>query len=259
MKRVELIASLDIGACIKTLREAKGLSQEELAKGICDRTNITKLENGHSKIPSLTFVLLICEKLGLTIEEFLNKALNNSYSLNKNLVLDILMKKDYITLSSYMDTINYEILSLKDQKYYLYLKGLIASFNNHSEIAYNYFITIVNNHKSYISMDYIEVLAYHQLVKLKMSEGFDIEDFYSKEHILKILERNSPLEYIYLLDDLAVTDKYYLEKEIEFINSHECYKYLSNFYQNKIELYKDDYNAIRDIKGKLLAIGHEIK
>ena len=45
MKREELLATLDIGMTIKRLREKKGLSQEQLAKDICDRTNITKLEN----------------------------------------------------------------------------------------------------------------------------------------------------------------------------------------------------------------------
>jgi transcriptional regulator with XRE-family HTH domain len=34
MKRASMIASLDIGANIKRLRESKGLSQEELAKDI---------------------------------------------------------------------------------------------------------------------------------------------------------------------------------------------------------------------------------
>ena len=84
MKRADLLATLDIGAAVKKLREMKGISQEELAKDICDRTNITKLENGYSKIPSLSFVLLICDKLELSIEEFLNFAMENSYSLNKD-------------------------------------------------------------------------------------------------------------------------------------------------------------------------------
>jgi transcriptional regulator with XRE-family HTH domain len=56
MKRADFLAMLDIGITVKKLREKKGLSQEELAKDICDRTNITKLENGHSKIPSLSFI-----------------------------------------------------------------------------------------------------------------------------------------------------------------------------------------------------------
>ena len=62
MKRAGLIASLDIGASIKKLRESRGLSQDELAKDICDRTTITKLENGSSKIPSFIFILQICDK-----------------------------------------------------------------------------------------------------------------------------------------------------------------------------------------------------
>ena len=83
MKREEFLATLDIGITIKKLRERKGLSQEQLAKGICDRTNITKLENGHSKVPSLSFVLSICERLEITIDEFLNYALTNNYKINK--------------------------------------------------------------------------------------------------------------------------------------------------------------------------------
>ena len=113
MKREAIIASLDIGASIKKLRESRGLSQDELAKDICDRTTITKLENGSSKIPSFIFILQICDKLNVTLDEFINIALSNSYSLDKNFLFNHLLNNNIDNISEYLSNIDMESLSNK--------------------------------------------------------------------------------------------------------------------------------------------------
>lgn len=257
MKRVELLKSLDIGTSIKKLREKKGLSQEQLAKDICDRTNITKLENGHTKIPSLSFILLLCERLDITIEEFLNFAMANSYSLNRKLILDLLMNNNMCDLEKYLNDIDDSCLSKNSLLYYKYLLGKVYISRCENDKWKSLLLEII----SQTHENYIKILSYHELIKNHFISAN--EEIYSYDNLNKIINKNSPLEYIYFIDDLFKVNmnsgnytycKYLIELEIRFINSHECYRYLPIYYKNKIELYKDDINSVKDIKNKLLAL-----
>ena len=259
MKRADLLASLDIGRAIKKLRESKGLSQEELAQGICDRTNITKLENGYYKVPSLSFVLLICDKLQLTIDQFLNFAMENSYSLDRTFILDALMNHSYVKLKEYIGDINVDLLSAFDKRYYEYLLAKIALNNGEIDVAKNALLDIVSEKKK----DFIYTFALYDLLKFRLIDYNKGQDIYSKEYITSLLNRNESMECLAFINDLLQDailardfkeSKWLLTKQIEFINSHECYKYLSNYYKNKIWVYSDDLHEVKDIELKLFSL-----
>ena len=259
MKRAELLASLDIGACIKRLREKKGLSQDELAKGICDRTNITKLENGYSKIPSLTFVLLLCDKLGITIEEFLNEALSNTYSINKSYVIDALLEADYQSLNEYLKEIDFDSLINKDKNLYNYCRGKILISENKIDEAKEYLLPIINN-KNSISVT--TLLSYSEAIKTNIIKKNNSN---YPNNILKFLDSmddNSP-GYFYIVNDLIesyIKDNNLelannlLEREISYINKTSSFKYLKYYYTNKMNINKNDIEIVKDCKNKLSAI-----
>lgn len=256
MKREEFLATLDIGMTIKKLREKKGLSQEQLAKDICDRTNITKLENGHSKVPSLSFVLSICERLEISIDEFLNYALTNNYKIDKKKVLTLLMTNNYAELEEYVHLLQSNKLSIMDRRYYDFLLAKIYLHTDKSKEAINLLKTLIKANKD----DCIYFLAVHELVK---SNNLKTDTIYNREFFNKIKNKNTPNEYLYFINDLlisAINDnnlmkaKYLLELEIEFINTHDLYKYLDIYYMNKIKIYHDEYKSINDIESKLLAL-----
>lgn len=57
---------------LKTLREAKGLSQVELAaRAKVERTYIVKLESGNKKNPSLEILQRLAKALGVPVTELL--------------------------------------------------------------------------------------------------------------------------------------------------------------------------------------------
>ena len=260
MKRAEFLATIDIGTTIKRLREMKGLSQEQLAKDICDRTNITKLENGHSKVPSLSFVLAICERLGMSMDEFLNYASTNNYKLDKKHILDLLMNNDMNGLKKYINNLNSDYLSAIDLRYYKFLLAKI-------ELSLNNLIDGKKILKELIKSgqdDYVYTLAMHELLKFDLiKRNSYTENIYTRKFLNKLREKQSNEQYLYYINDLLQDNmdkenieisKYLLELEIAFINSHDLYKYLSNYYQNKIEVYKDEYTNIQDIERKLFSI-----
>ncbi|WP_257351817.1 tetratricopeptide repeat protein [Pseudalkalibacillus decolorationis] len=57
-----------IGQRIRYYRKTKGLTQEELAKGICSVSYLSKIENGDAK-SSDDVIELLCERLGISPEE----------------------------------------------------------------------------------------------------------------------------------------------------------------------------------------------
>lgn len=244
MKRADLLATLDIGASIKKLREMKGISQEELAKDICDRTNITKLENGHSKIPSLSFVLLICDKLDISIEEFLNFAMANNYSLNRKFILDLLLKDNLIDLNAYLSTINMYVLPESDQEYLKYLIAKTNMSNNHI-IEAKVILKQLLEVKSFNNKNtFIPLLCYYELIKNNYIKD-NVNHFLSPCKLKSLIDKKTPLENLYLINELIKECyrknnlkemKEYLSIQIQFINSHECYKYLPLYYKNKEKL-----------------------
>ena len=266
MKRASLIASLDIGANIKRLRESRGLSQEQLAKDICDRTTITKIENGFSKIPSFIFVVQICDKLNVTVDEFLNSSLSNSYSLDRNLIVDKLFENNIEEISSYLSKIDYEILNIIDQSLYDFLIAKIYLNNDNKIKAKEYLFRSLNHSNTLKISNIVDLLSYNELIK----HNLIINRTNSVHKIIidilleiDIRSKKDVNEYIYLLNDnIKECIKYdnkddavrLLEKQISLINSHNLYKYLPIYYENKIELNKDNIDLVSELKSKLNAI-----
>ena len=61
-----------LGKLLKTLREAKGLTQVDLAaRAKVERTYIVKLESGDKKNPSLAILQKLAKALGVPVTELL--------------------------------------------------------------------------------------------------------------------------------------------------------------------------------------------
>jgi hypothetical protein len=122
------------------------------------------------------------------------------------------------------------------------------------------------NHKPYTSYDIVELLSYHELVKRNLiTINKDVMTKVYLTNINKFNDKSYPLEGLYLINDLINSNldnensKLFLQKEIEFINCHQCYKYLNHYYKNKIHIYKDDIKLTKELENKLNAITSETK
>ena len=146
------------------------------------------------------------------------------------------------------------------QYHYKYLIGKIAIYNQDFKSAKEFFLEIVNNDNE----NYIKLLAYYELIKNKLINDTDnlINSIYSKDNLNKLINKRTPLECLYIInslfnDTINLEDfslaKYLLDLEIQFINAHDCYRYLPIYYQNKIKFYKDDYRYVKDLENKLLS------
>lgn len=64
-----MLCMSDLGERIKTLRKKRGLTQAQLAAGICTKSFISQIEKGYSQ-PALDTLQAIAERLGVTLADF---------------------------------------------------------------------------------------------------------------------------------------------------------------------------------------------
>lgn len=100
MKGVNILNEIRIGEGIKQLRKFLGISQRELAKGICSQAQISKIENGN-EIPSALILFLISKKLKVEMSFFFELSENPRLDYVKD-VTDMISlakrKRDYETI-----------------------------------------------------------------------------------------------------------------------------------------------------------------
>lgn len=61
-------ATSALGARIRSLRKARGMTQKDLAEGICTKSFISQVEKGHAQ-PALDTLQAIAERLGVTVAD----------------------------------------------------------------------------------------------------------------------------------------------------------------------------------------------
>lgn len=101
---------MDLGNCIKKIREAKGLSQKEVASSAkIDTSNYSKIESGKTD-PAFSSVLKIAKALGVEIADLFraDEVLKDVNSLDKSLMekmalVEQLDKKEKAAFYSVLD------------------------------------------------------------------------------------------------------------------------------------------------------------
>lgn len=156
--------SLQFGPLIKYYRTQKGLTQKELANGICSVSHLSKIENNSKEANDETISLLLnrlhismnrAEKQENIIEHLLSQLNEHIYFYQKKEVEDIIIElKEYepiIPFTSYLHT--YELYKMRyllflgnidqaDQQKEI-LNKLKKSFSQHETYLFNYCITVL--------------------------------------------------------------------------------------------------------------------
>lgn len=116
-------------------RKAKGLSQSELAEGICTQTTLSRFEN-NGKVPSLKILIQLCTRLNLPISEIFPKVgLKNSKTIElMDQVEFYFITSEYEKAQKLLDSIALADEELESDIHlrYLYLKGFLMIFQNES-------------------------------------------------------------------------------------------------------------------------------
>ncbi|RXJ01639.1 helix-turn-helix domain-containing protein [Anaerobacillus alkaliphilus] len=120
--KIELKTTIEYGKIIALNRLKQGMTQDELARGICSITYLSKLENGKLDQPNLETIDLLLGRLNITIS-----ALSDQQKVIKD------------KIGSIYDAINEKNLKLADREW-LKLKESIT--NNEDPSLYVYYLLI---------------------------------------------------------------------------------------------------------------------
>ncbi|NRG48395.1 helix-turn-helix transcriptional regulator, partial [Bacillus sp. CRN 9] len=96
-----VIINNNLAQLIKDLRQSIGISQRELAEGVCSQSEISQIENGKI-IPCIYTLMSISERLGVEPVYFIDRINKDEYTLLSNIkkeIRDCSHNKNYIKMS----------------------------------------------------------------------------------------------------------------------------------------------------------------
>ncbi|MGX7419839.1 helix-turn-helix domain-containing protein [Carnobacterium gallinarum] len=213
-----------LGGKIKEIRLIKGITQRELAEGICTQATISNLEN-ETSLPSLSILLSIADRLNIDFSEIYEYiAINgNSYSeIFKRVRVMCGQRKHKEAYDLIKEKIEFDKLGtpyeLKQYYYYIGITNLIG-FKNYSDAHYYFNLalsTVVGK-----NLDFLDVLATNGIgVAYLMDNELEKARTYFEKSLVQLNEiigtSNS------LQDSLEITKIYY--NTAKFYSSVEDYE-----------------------------------
>lgn len=158
--------SKQLGIKIKDLRKKVGLTQKELAEGICTQAQISNIENGELNISSILLYNL-CEKMGVGMDYFfdITSSKKDERILSvKDLIRKLIRKRDYQSIFYIIskEKDNYHKLNIYDKQFFLWHEGICDFYvNNEADLAIKKLenaIDLTNPNKKNYTQREIEIL-----------------------------------------------------------------------------------------------------
>ncbi|API89509.1 hypothetical protein BKP56_09695 [Marinilactibacillus sp. 15R] len=229
-----------LGKVLKTIRENKGYSQQEISDSTMSRSNYTKLERDEIN-PNVVKYLAILDYMDMHHDEY--SFILNDYSLNDK------------------DNVLYLYKKMEQFPEIIYVKKLIDAANDLLESRYDHLTKDVLN----IAQAYYSLMKDHNLVaarkyaestweRLKKLDKFYLSELHLLNGILYLFE----VETVISLTDRALKDleKYYCFKEAEELRlsylshlsciliAHEEYDLALKYIDQLITKSKNDSNVL---------------
>ncbi|MGX7417578.1 helix-turn-helix domain-containing protein [Carnobacterium gallinarum] len=132
-----------LGKKIKASRLAKGMTQSELAEGICTQATISNLESD-SSVPSLETLLSIADRLNIEFSEISEYAMKNEstsirvFSQVKELCSQFKYQEAYSLLTKEITLDELETSYEKKEYYYYFGITALLGEKNYSDAHYNF-------------------------------------------------------------------------------------------------------------------------
>ncbi|WP_170999566.1 helix-turn-helix domain-containing protein [Paucilactobacillus kaifaensis] len=127
------------GDQLKKFRKSKGLSQKQLAQGICTQATISLIEK-NNKIPGMTILSQLCARLGISIDEILvddNQVLTDIFTE----INDLMLQKKYDAATILLNNVGIKQLQGQyDKERYYYFLGMLQldQSKDYDEALFNF-------------------------------------------------------------------------------------------------------------------------
>lgn len=201
----------ELGEKIKETRIAKGLTQKDLADGICTQATISNLENGAS-FPALGTLLAISDRLNIEFSEIYEYTTlnNNGYSETFKKIRVLCGKGKYSeAYQMIMDKIEFDKLeTVYETKQYYYYLGItsLLGVDKYSDALYNFNLALFTETGK--NLDIIDVLTTNAI---GLAYDMNSEKEKAKTYFEKSLSQLDEIlvHFDSLQDTIEITKVYY--------------------------------------------------
>lgn len=171
-------------------RKAKGLSQSELAEGICTQATLSRFEN-NGQVPSLKILIKLCTRLNLPISEIFPKiGLKNSKTIELMDQVEFnFITSEYEKAQEILDSVSLvdEELESDLSLRYLYLKGFLMIFRNEAVTDILFTFDQILLDEKIKESDIFSLLAYTGIgMTYSREKDFEKAEYYFSKVIEKV-------------------------------------------------------------------------
>ncbi|WP_461215093.1 helix-turn-helix domain-containing protein [Lacticaseibacillus sp. GG6-2] len=133
-----------LGERVRHYRKLRGMSQAELAKGICTQATISLIEK-RNKVPSMNILVRLVERLGVSMNDVVVEHRDKTQQILGEVEKHV-RHNDYAMAATILNTLNPEKLRTEDdKKRYYYFHGMIELFAQQApDEAIYYFGRVLN-------------------------------------------------------------------------------------------------------------------
>lgn len=229
-----------IGQKIFYFRKLKGLTQEQLALGICSVPHLSKIENGH-ETPSIDTVEHLCKRLNISINDIDNKDDLESITKQLNSWYTLIINRDKESSNEQYSVIEKKMRLIQDPdlliRYQLFTLRFYLLIRNHDEAN-----EILAKLDPFVKKMHSDLEYYYYLFRGLYE--YIREDYFKALHSFTNAEKTA--------ERLRIKDPelYYL---LALVNSKLHRIYFSINYANvALELYDENCNYVRSIDCQII-------
>lgn len=217
-----------VGAVIRDLRAYLGLSQEEVCKGACSQSELSKIERG-IVVPHITTFTKIAENLGVEPSYLLIQAQNNEIEYIrgvKNDVIDLINNKKIDELKQKIRLLKKEPI-FKKSEYKNFLKWVSSLIIFYQDKNFEKSLEIINSliptHKQISAYNRQDLSILNSKAVIISSQGYIEEGIELFELINKICKYPKGIDVKFIIKNC-----YNLSKSYCLINKYEESLYFAN-------------------------------
>ncbi|MFD1671099.1 helix-turn-helix domain-containing protein [Agrilactobacillus yilanensis] len=233
-----------LGGRIKYYRRNLGLSQKELADGICTQATISLIEK-KNKVPSIHILLSVCERLNVDVNDIVMTSRQNEI---KRLLINVrqeIVKGDFLQADKLLMTLKQNKLSdnMLLKQFFVYSGLLDLMHRCDSDKAIFNFNQALNQHLlEHTPQDVVAMaglaLAYVQKDDLEYALTYvqSLQSLLSKSQIKTHLDKETALFVNYALGvalfkvGQSANSKVYVDQGLEIAKSKQTLLFLAIFY-----------------------------
>lgn len=217
---------ININKFIK-IRKSQKISQNELCKGICTQSTLSKFEN-NGQVPSFKILESLCDRMSIEVGDIMTTSLDNDATQKMFKAEFAFITYDYTKIYRLLEEIDPQSLKHKtDQLHYNYLRGLFAFESDRNSMTALFYFNSILNDENLTKNNIYRLLALNGCSRIYFEEQEMAKAHHYYDQIVKYIkdvEIEDELTTLQVLSILCNAGEFY-GQEAEYKQSNSLLRY----------------------------------